>query len=97
MSDTDLQLSLMKLLSTKHFPLQKPRRSVKLEFLVKLLAKLKCETEKVAVFENLNELKGRGLANTDPKILMKDEIDIAEFQIWLTPLGRSELHKSLAG
>ena len=34
-SNSELQLSLMKLLSTKHFPLQAPRRKVKLAMLVK--------------------------------------------------------------
>ena len=96
MSDPDLQLGFMKLLATKHFPLQSPRPKVKVEKLVAVLKRLEIETTADVCFENLNELKGRGLVNTQPKIIMKDEIDTADFEIWLTPLGRTELQKKLA-
>ena len=96
MSDPELQIGLMKLLSTKHFPLQRPRTKVKMDFLLKLLAKIGCETTVEPAYMNLNELKGKGYANTEPKILMKDEIATAEFELWLTPLGRTELQKRLA-
>lgn len=96
MSDPELQIGLMRLLGSKHFPLQRPRTKVKIDFLLKLLAKIGCETTVELAYMNLNELKGQGFANTEPKILMRDEIDTAEFEIWLTPLGRTELQKRLA-
>ena len=96
MSNAEVQLSLTKLLATKHFPLQKPRRKVKLEVLVKAVAKIGTAASSQEVFVNLNELKGRGHVNTEPKILLKEEAETAEFEIWLTPLGRTELKKKLA-
>lgn len=95
MSNKDLQLALMKLLSTKHFPLQAPRPKLKLEKVCKALERLGSTTDVGTAFENLNELKGRGFVNTEPKIILKDEIDTAEFEVWLTPLGRTELGKLL--
>ena len=96
MSNPDLQLSLMKLLATKHFPLQKPRRKVKLGVLMQAIAKIGTAAPSPEVFDNLNELKGRGHVNTEPKILLREEAETAEFEIWLTPLGRTELKKKLA-
>ena len=75
MSNKDLQLALMKLLSTKHFPLQAPRPKLKLEKVCKALERLGSTTDGGTAFENLNELKGRGFVNTEPKIILKDEID----------------------
>jgi hypothetical protein len=91
MSNPELQLGLMKLLSTKHFPLAHPRPKIKVEKLIAVLGRIKIQAGQDDLFVNLNELKGRGLVNTTPKIIMKDEIDTAEFEIWLTPLGRTEL------
>lgn len=94
-SNSELQLSLMKLLSTKHFPLQAPRRKVKLDMLVKAMAKIGNACEGEALFENMIELKGRGYVNTVPKIILLEEASTAEFEVWLTPLGRTELMKQL--
>ncbi len=97
MSDPDLQLNMMKLLSTKHFPLRAPRRKVKLDLLAKAVGKVAGGdvTEITPLFDNLCELKGRGLVNTIPKIILREEADEAEFEIWLTPLGRTELERKL--
>jgi hypothetical protein len=96
-SDPELQLGLMKLLATKHFPLQSPRPKLKLEKLLKALERVMgSPPDADTAFENLTELKGRGYVNTEPKIIMKDELDSVEFEIWLTPLGRTELGKKLA-
>lgn len=95
MSNEDVQLGLMKLLSTKHFPLRAPRRSVKLEMLEKAMLKIGTATNSEELFANLVELKGRGYVNTIPKIILKEEAPTAEFEVWLTPLGRTELQKKL--
>lgn len=95
MSDPEVQLSLMKLLATKHFPLKGNRRKVKMDVLVTAVGKIGTATKPEVMFENLCELKGRGLVNTVPKIIMREEADTAEFEIWLTPLGRTELEKKL--
>lgn len=96
MSDPDLQLNLMKLLSTKHFPLREPRRKVKLALLAKAVGKVAGEPPEITpLFDNLCELKGRGHVNTVPKIILKEEADEVEFEIWLTPLGRAELERKL--
>ncbi|RMG12092.1 MAG: hypothetical protein D6731_14565 [Planctomycetota bacterium] len=87
---------MMKLLASKHFPLHPPRRKLKLDKLCQAIGKVTgTETSSDAVFDNLTELKGRGYVNTEPKIILRDEIDTCEFEIWLTPLGRSELMKKL--
>ena len=96
MSSQEFALGLMKVLSTKHFPLQRPRRKVSLEVLLKAVSRFGCDTSQEDAYQTLNELKGKGLANTDPKILMREELATAEFEIWLTPLGRTELQKLLA-
>lgn len=95
MSKEEVQLGLMKLLSTKHFPLRAPRRSVKLEMLEKAMLKIGTATNPEELFANLVELKGRGYVNTIPKIILKEEAPTAEFEVWLTPLGRTELQKKL--
>ena len=43
------------------------------------------------------ELKGRGHVNTEPKIILKEEVHDVEFEVWLTPLGRRELSAILSG
>ncbi len=95
MPKEEVQLGLMKLLSTKHFPLRAPRRSVKLEMLEKAMSKIGASTTSEELFANLVELKGRGYVNTIPKIILKEEALTAEFEVWLTPLGRTELQKKL--
>jgi hypothetical protein len=89
----DLKIALMKLLAMKHFPLRRPRPSVDMAKLVTALGRLGTETDAESAFEVLITLKGRGIANTEPKIIMKDEMDTAKFEVWLTPLGRNELEK----
>lgn len=89
----DVRLELMKLLAMKHFPLRKPRPQVDMAKLVTALGRLGCETTAEAAFDELITLKGRGIANTEPKIIMKDEMATAKFEVWLTPLGRTELEK----
>lgn len=95
MSNPEVQLGLMKLLSTKHFPLRAPRRTVKLDMLEKAMIKIGSPATSEELFANLVELKGRGLVNTIPKIILKEEALTAEFEVWLTPLGRTELQKKL--
>ena len=90
MADADgMQLALMKLLAMKHFPLRGPRPSVDLPKLITALKRLGTDTDLEEIFAVLNNLKGRGIANTDPKIIDRDEMTTAKFEIWLTPLGRS--------
>jgi hypothetical protein len=96
MSDDALQLGLMKVLATKHFPLQGQRPKIKMAKLISVLERIEITTETNVLFDNFNELKGRGYVNTNPKIILKDESETAEFEIWLTPLGRTELQKRLA-
>ncbi len=96
MADDAIQLSLMKILASKHFPLQAPRPKMKLAKLVAALSRLGTEASIDAAFVELCELKGKGWVNTDPKIILKDEVDTAEFEVWLTPLGRTELGKKLS-
>ncbi len=92
----ELDLALMKLLSSKHFPLRQPRAKIKLEKLVMALGRMGTETSVDSLFELMNTLKGRGICNTEPKIILKDEVDTATFEIWLTPLGRTELTKRVS-
>jgi hypothetical protein len=96
MSDPEVQIGLMKLLASKHFPLRAPRRKVNMVQLTKAMAKIGNPVDVTALFDNMVELKGRGYVNTIPKIIMRDEIETAEFEVWLTPLGRTELLKKLA-
>ena len=64
--------------------------------LVQAMIKIGSEGSQEDIFGSLNMLKGRGLVNTNPKIMLREEVDTAEFEIWLTPLGRTELEKKLA-
>ncbi|MCO5171395.1 MAG: hypothetical protein M9894_34260 [Planctomycetes bacterium] len=97
MSQPELELALMKLLSMKHFPLKPPRPKLNVGKLAEALKRLGTETEVPPLFEALCTLKGRGLANTEPKIILKEEMTTALFEAWLTPLGSTELQKRLAG
>ena len=60
------------------------------------MQRLGTETTQEALFDNLCTLKGQGLANTEPKIILKEEAGSASFEIWLTPLGRTELARRLS-
>jgi hypothetical protein len=90
----ELDLALMKMLSLKHFPLKRPRPKLTMGKIVEALKRLGTQTTVPPAFESLCTLKGQGLANTEPKIIMKDEMETAEFEAWLTPLGRTELEKT---
>lgn len=96
MADENVQLALMKILASKHFPLQKPRPKLKMGKLVAALKRLDTDVGAEPTFVELCELKGKGWVNTEPKIILKDEMDTAEFEVWLTPLGRTELGKKLS-
>jgi len=63
--------------------------------LEKAMLKIGTATNPEELFANLVELKGRGYVNTIPKIILKEEAPTAEFEVWLTPLGRTELQKKL--
>ncbi len=97
MADDAIQLSLMKILASKHFPLQAPRPKLKLDKLVAALGRLGTQSTQEAAFVELCELKGKGWVNTDPKIILREEFETAQFEVWLTPLGRTELGKKLSG
>lgn len=97
MADEAIQLALMKILASKHFPLNKPRPEIKLAKLIAALKRLETETTLDAAFVKLCELKGIGWVNTEPKIILREEVDTTPFQVWLTPLGRTELGKKLKG
>ena len=97
MSQPELELALMKLLAMKHFPLKPPRPKLTMGKLVEAIKRLGTTTTVPPLFDTLNTLKGRGLANTEPKIIMKEEMTTATFEAWLTPLGNTELEKRLAG
>lgn len=97
MAQPELELALMKLLSMKHFPLKPPRPKLTIGKMGEALKRLGTEAQVVPLFETLCTLKGRGLANTEPKIIMKEEMTTAQFEAWLTPLGHTELEKRLAG
>jgi hypothetical protein len=96
MAQPELELALMKLLSMKHFPLKPPRPKLTMGKVVEALKRLNTETPVQPLFEALCTLKGRGLANTEPKIILKEEMTTASFEAWLTPLGHTELEKRLA-
>ncbi len=91
-----LELEMMKLLSMKHFPLKPPRPKLTVQKMVDALKRLGTEAAVQAAFESLCTLKGQGLANTEPKIILKEEMTTATFEAWLTPLGRTELEKAIA-
>ncbi|MCA8925675.1 MAG: hypothetical protein KDD82_27955 [Planctomycetes bacterium] len=86
----------MKLLSMKHFPLRSPRPKLGIPKLLEALKRLGTETTVDDLFGDLNTLKGQGKVNTEPKIIMRDEVETVQFEIWLTPLGRTELEKKLS-
>lgn len=94
MADFDpVQMAFMRLLAMKHFPLKTPRPKVTVPKLTEALKRLGTEVPLPQAFETLCNLKGRGIANTEPKIILKEEMSSAQFEVWLTPLGRSELEK----
>lgn len=96
MAQPELELALMKLLALKHFPLKPPRPKLGMAKLQEALKRLGTTAEVQPLFEALCTLKGKGYANTEPKIIMKEEMTTAQFEAWLTPLGHTELEKRLS-
>ena len=87
----DLAIPLLKLLTASPFQ-RRPRPKVTVPKLVKALGRMNVEAVDVpSLVKTLQTVKARGFANTTPKILLPEEIDSAEFEIWLTPLGRDNL------
>ena len=91
----EIETELLKLLSTKHFT-KTPRPKVGLNKLAEALTRLGVTgVSPAALVEPLLALKGRGYAQTEPKIILKEEFPNAEFEVWPTPLGLSELTRRL--
>lgn len=93
----DLETALMKILASG--PWQKAPRGPKLGLakLAEALTRLGTQSQPNDVIEPLQTVKGRGWVQTDPKIILKEEWPTAEFQLWLTPLGKTELQKRAGG
>ncbi len=93
----DLELALMKMLMAG--PWQRAPKGPKLglDKLSEALGKLGTPCGPAEIVEPLQNAKGRGYMNTEPKIILKEEWPTAEFQLWLTPLGKNELQKRLSG
>jgi hypothetical protein len=93
----DVEIALMKMLMAG--PWQKNPKGPKLGLnkLSEALGKLGTPIQPNDIVEPLQNCKGRGYMNTDPKIILKEEWPTAEFQLWLTPLGKNELQKRLGG
>lgn len=93
----DLETALMKMLMAG--PWQKNPKGPKLTLarLSEAMGKLGTPVKPADVVEPLNNAKGRGYMNTEPKIILKEEWPTVEFQLWLTPLGKNELQKRLGG
>jgi hypothetical protein len=92
----DIETALMKLLMAG--PWQKAPKGPKLGLakLAEALNKLGTPVKPDEVIEPLNNAKGRGFMNTEPKIILKEEWPTVEFNLWLTPLGKNELEKRMS-
>lgn len=87
----DLQLDLLKLLTMNTFQ-RSPRPKVTVGKLESALGKIGVVgVTQADLVSALQLTKGRGYANTQPKILLPNELTTAEFEIWITPLGRDYL------
>jgi hypothetical protein len=89
----DLELALMKMLTAG--PWQKAAKGPKLGLakLAEALGKLGTPAKPDAIVPALQNVKGPGWVQTDPKIILKEEWPTVEFNLWLTPLGKTELEK----
>lgn len=88
---SDLDKALLKLLTAGPFQ-RSPRPQVTVAKLVTALGRMKVENvDQQSLVKSLQTMKARGFANTIPKILLPEEIDTAQFEVWITPLGRSNL------
>jgi len=93
----DLETSLMKLCMAGPWAKNPKGPKLKLDKLAEALTKLGTACKASEVIEPLNNAKGRGFMNTEPKIILKEEWPTVEFNIWLTPIGKTELQKRLSG
>ena len=94
MAGAELQGALVNLLAMRHFPPKPPRPKLGMKKITEALRRLGTETNPEDAFDALCILKGRGLAQTEPRIIEKGEIGSAEFEVWLTPMGRTEAEKA---
>lgn len=92
-----VELALMKMLTAGPWRKEPKGPKLGLNKLSEVLGKLGTPCEPLMIIEPLQNAKGRGYMNTEPKIILKEEWPKAEFQLWLTPLGRNELQKRLGG
>lgn len=95
----DLELAIMKMLTAGPWRRAETPRGPQLGLTKMAEALGKLGTPGVApdmIIEPLQNVKGRGWVQTDPKIILKEEWPTAGFQLWLTPLGRTELERRLA-
>jgi hypothetical protein len=91
----DLKIPFLKLLTAKPFQ-KRPRPNVTVGKLHTAMGRMGNEVELEDLLATLQRMKGQGFANTIPKILLPDELASAQFQIWITPLGRDALHSALS-
>lgn len=91
----DLEIHFLKLMLAKPFQ-RSPRPKVTTEKLITALGRMKVEVEEAAFLKTMQTLKGRGFVNTQPKILLPDELKTALFEIWITPLGKTNLSNALS-
>ena len=92
----ETELAIMKMLQAG--PWKKEPRGPKLGMakVIEALGKLGTPGLKQdTVVTALQNVKGPGWVQTDPKIILKEEWPTVEFQLWLTPLGKTELEKRL--
>lgn len=93
----DLSTPLLKLLTAGPFQ-RSPRPKVSVGKLVTALQRMgNAEANQADLVVSLQQVKGKGYANTQPKILLPSELETATFEIWITPLGRDALAAALAG
>jgi hypothetical protein len=92
----DIETALMKLLMAGPWLKSPKGPKLGLKKLAEALNKLGTPVKPGDVIEPLQNAKGRGFMNTEPKIILNEEWAAAEFQLWLTPLGKNELEKRMA-
>jgi hypothetical protein len=95
----DVELAIMKMLTAGPWRRPDTPRGPKLGIakVVEALGKLGTPGLKPdAIVAALQNVKGPGWVQTDPKIILKEEWPTVEFQLWLTPLGKTELEKRVS-
>jgi hypothetical protein len=84
----ELVTEFLKLLTAPPFQ-RTPRPKVTVAKLVTGMQRLgTAEVNEESLIKTLQTAKGRGFANTIPKIILPNELPTASFEIWITPLGR---------